>query len=229
MPFPSTVVASLISLVLAAGPASVDGALPDSIKADEPAGSGQRIESTVTFMEQATDDIWHGNALALVPVVSGDEELDAYLDFILDDLVGRDEDSLRRAYEWIGSEEAFPYLTMRHISPNEPWEEWSVSCAIQMASMGQGNCYRYASLMCWIARALGYDARTVSGYILHTKGWADHGWVEVVVDGETLIIDPQQHARGWNEGLDFFLVSYEDAPAFYTTHYQTVTGRYEME
>lgn len=151
----------------------------------------------------------------VIPVVSGNEELDAQLDFILETIVGRDEDALFRAYEWIGSYDTFPYLEMDYIPADVPWEEWSVSCAIQMARMGSGNCYRYAALMCWVARALGYDARAVIGEVMVTSGWAYHGWVEVVVDGETYIIDPQQHARPVNEGMDFFMVSYDEAPLYY--------------
>ena len=162
------------------------------------------------FIAQTTVEEPH-----VIPVVSGNGELDAQLDFILETIVGRDEDALFRAYEWIGSYDTFPYLEMDYISAETPWEEWSVPCALQMARMGSGNCYRYAALMCWVARALGYDARAVIGEVMVTSGWAYHGWVEVVVDGETYIIDPQQHARPVNEGMNFFMVSYDEAPLYY--------------
>ena len=149
------------------------------------------------------------------PVVSGNEELDARLDYILDTIIGHDEDALERAYEWVGSYDTFPYIDMDYVYPDEDWEEWSVPCAIEMARMQTGNCYRYAALMCWLARALGYDARAVAGEVLTEHGWAYHGWVEVDLDDETLIIDPQQHCRAENENYDFFLVSYDEAPLYY--------------
>ena len=155
--------------------------------------------------------------LATVPEVSGNEELDAQLKLILENVVGTDEDALLRAYEWVGSEDNFAYLDMDYVSQDDAWQDWSVPCALQMIHMKTGNCYRYASLLCWIARALGYDARAVNGYIYMSSGWLLHGWVEIDLNGQTYIIDPQQHAREINEGVNLFMVTYEDAPFYYET------------
>ena len=152
---------------------------------------------------------------SIVPVVSGNAELDAQLDLILDTVVGRDQDALRRAYEWVGNEENFPYSESDYVSSDEPWEQWSVRSALEMATTRTGNCYDYASLVCWIARALGYDARVVNGYVLMQSGWVLHGWVEVNQDGELFVIDPQQHAREGFQDLDLFMVRYDDAPLYY--------------
>ena len=214
-PLLSSLTAVLISAALAMG-----GGLPaddggSSFKADSSSEGSGRVEHESLFVVRCAEALQRGYWLVDVPVVSGNEVLDAYLDLILDCVVGHGDNALRNAYEWIGNNRLFPYIEMDDVDPGEPWTAWSVDCAIQMAAMGEGNCYRYAALMCWVARALGYDARAVSGYVLTNSGWNAHGWVEVVIDGETYILDPQQHSGSWSAGRDYFLVTYDEAPLFY--------------
>ena len=212
------VFACMLLSLLAIHPTAVSAQESDDQKMENLAEQTYRGDSVGYLAASIYSEFIAQNAVEephVIPVVSGNEELDAQLDFILETIVGRDEDALFRAYEWIGSYDTFPYLEMDYIPADVPWEEWSVPCALQMVRMGSGNCYRYAALMCWVARALGYDARAVIGEVMVTSGWAFHGWVEVDVDGETFIIDPQQHARPVNEGMDFFMVSYDEAPLYY--------------
>lgn len=58
--------------------------------------------------------------------------------------------------------------------------------AIDMFTNESGNCYRYAACFACIARIAGYRARVVIG----TTEGNPHGWVEVLVNGEWLICDP---------------------------------------
>lgn len=118
------------------------------------------------------------------PSISGDNELDG----IIREMVaryGNDESGLWKAYCTIG---AMPYTKMNEYPPGS-WKTWSVSYAKQMYHNGTGNCYRYASLLCWYARGIGYDARTVSGQIVLGGRWVAHGWIELKKGGKTYVVD----------------------------------------
>lgn len=60
----------------------------------------------------------------------------------------------------------------------------------------KGNCFCFASTFAEMARLLGYDARVACGTILASDGTqVKHGWVEIDMDGETWVFDPQcQHS-----------------------------------
>lgn len=56
----------------------------------------------------------------------------------------------------------------------------------------QGNCYRYACAMAYIARALGYQTRVAVGGVTARGPYAalsPHGWCEVKIDGKWKMID----------------------------------------
>ena len=56
-----------------------------------------------------------------------------------------------------------------------------------MYSTGRGNCYCYASAFWAAARALGFDAKIVSG--TYGEEEAPHGWVEILRGGERYTYD----------------------------------------
>ena len=56
-----------------------------------------------------------------------------------------------------------------------------------MYSTGRGNCYCYAAAFWAAARALGFDAKIVSGTYGNTD--APHGWVEILRGGERYTYD----------------------------------------
>jgi hypothetical protein len=69
--------------------------------------------------------------------------------------------------------------------------------------------------MCWIARALGYDAHPRKGSVLMSRNpdtWGVHCWCELNEDVEAHIIDCERHR---NTGLDFYWKTYNNAPAYY--------------
>ena len=37
---------------------------------------------------------------------------------------------------------------------------------------------------------MGYDAHQVTGYVQITTGWGPHSWVEIDMDGETYVFEP---------------------------------------
>jgi len=98
--------------------------------------------------------------------------------------------------------------------PEYPQGDWTVQFAREMIVDGCGNCYCFAALFCLLARQLGYDAKAISGEVLtQSEGWAAHGWTEIIIDGETYICDLTMFVG--LPGLDWFLVTYDDAPMYY--------------
>ena len=142
--------------------------------------------------------------------VSGDRELDEMLDAAIGDGIGEGENALRNAYEYVASR--FTYLKQEG-DPEGDWRDWSKEYAKELYRNGEGNCYRSASLMCWLARRLGYDARVVVGTVPTDHGRGAHAWVEVVKDGETYLIDATFHRSMTDR--DFFMRTYDEAPADY--------------
>lgn len=56
----------------------------------------------------------------------------------------------------------------------------------------RGTCYVFSSVFYELARALGYNANNVKGYVLHKDGRkTDHGWVEIIRNGKTYVCDPE--------------------------------------
>ncbi len=139
--------------------------------------------------------------------LSGDAELDAIIDDLLDHRIGREGDALSRAFRYVAG--------YRYIDGSKwPTGEWSVPFAKEMYYNQGGNCYRFAALFCWLARGLGYDASVVVGEVpSRSLGWAPHGWVEIALDGTVYVCDPNMAnaipSRNW------FMVTYGSAPVTY--------------
>ena len=146
----------------------------------------------------------------LVPTkrsVTGDLDLDCILAETWDKIGPGDgsESLFRRANEYVAT---FHYIG-GNLYPKGSWMDWSPWYAKEMVRNNGGNCYRYASLLCWLGRSIGYDCRVISGHIPLRDSMAAHGWVEVYLDGETYICDPESdYARPF---LDWFMMTYENA------------------
>ena len=144
------------------------------------------------------------------PIYSGDAELDGIVEQIINNHTGRDSDALRKAFDYIV---AFPYIDGEVMMTGD-WTTWSIPKAKQMYYRPGGNCYHYGSLMAWVARGLGYDARAVSGEVQGgVLGWSYHGWCEVTVDGTKYVIDPD--LQKYIPNRNFFMVTYDQAPTYY--------------
>lgn len=135
--------------------------------------------------------------------ISGDPVLDSYLHQIINER-GCD---LRSLYNYVMS---YPYIS----GSKYPTGEWTIPFAKEMYQRHGGNCYRYASLFCWLARAAGYDANAISGQLLGSAGgWMAHGWVEIYIDGVTYVCDPQLNWRYPSRNL--YMRTYANAPVNY--------------
>lgn len=79
--------------------------------------------------------------------------------------------------------------TYRHFDGVPQGKELS-ECACSLFDNGRGNCYRYASAMACIAKALGYHARVATGKVTSVHGgWAEHGWAQVLYKGKWKLCD----------------------------------------
>lgn len=108
---------------------------------------------------------------------SGNAELDGYVLTALreatDDSMTRDE-MLRAMYLYV--RDSFTYLRRHYYKTGDVG--WATQEALTMYSTGRGNCYCYASAFWAAARALGFDAKIVSG--TYGEEEAPHGWVEIL-------------------------------------------------
>ena len=141
--------------------------------------------------------------------VTGDATLDAILNNIIRNVTGTGPDALRKGYNYMMG---FPFRKQNDF-PRGTAPTWLVPYATEMYTVGSGNCYRSASLMCAIARALGYNANVIAGGLRTRSGIESHGWTEVRLGGRVLILDPNL-ARNWPDH-NFYLVTYADSPAEY--------------
>lgn len=95
------------------------------------------------------------------------------------------EDALRAAYNY--TRDSFTYLRRNYYDPGA--EGWGEQEAYTMLSTGMGNCYCYAAAFYELSRALGFDARLISGFVASNR--SPHGWVEFDIDGERYICDTE--------------------------------------
>ena len=138
--------------------------------------------------------------------ISGDKTLDKYLGKIYAK-VGT---NLYDLYEYVSG---YTYYRT-YDTPSGSWKKWSIPYAKQMYKHQYGNCYRYAALFCWLARGLGYNAKTVKGYVpSRSRGWAPHGWVEFRINGKTYICDPDLYKDYPN--YNWYMRTYSNAVVTY--------------
>lgn len=88
---------------------------------------------------------------------------------------------------------------------------WESAMALDMLKNHRGNCYRYAGLCTYLARKMGYQATGISGHVNVGWGFVLHGWVEINLDGQIYICDPQQQNVWPRENL--FMRKYSQLPA----------------
>ncbi|NLQ12293.1 hypothetical protein HGI81_00260 [Olsenella sp. KGMB02461] len=125
---------------------------------------------------------------------------------IVTKLGGHTDGALKRAYDYVAS---FPYQK----GSTNPTGDWSGPFALEMYRNGRGNCYRYASLFCWLARGLGYSIDVHAGSVMLSRGPAVHGWTELYLNGQTYVVDPDmQHAY---PNRNFYMTTYATAPIYY--------------
>ena len=168
---------------------------------------------------------------------SGLPELDAQIRGILEQRLDTEkmtrEEMLQNLFTYVVYN--FGYRRVNYYPIGEP-AGWEAQEALGMLHRRTGNCYSFAALFCELARAIGYDARPVSGAMLGDppdptepkaidiygnpleipRGHVPHSWVEIAFDGEWYIFDPELaflHARK-GDGLSCFKMNEIDRARF---------------
>ena len=147
--------------------------------------------------------------------ISEDERLDRLVSGIVRDVCG---DDLREAYDYVAH--SFKY-DKRDVAPE--YKNWEEDYALKLYDEGEGNCYSFSCLFCFLARAMGYDCKTIDGLV--SIRWGDgtlysHSWVEMYGMGdEVLICDPV--LENGTTDIPSYLITYEDNA--------NATGKYVYE
>lgn len=82
---------------------------------------------------------------------------------------------------------------------------WEAAEAYDMLTHRRGNCYGYAAVFGCLAREIGCDVTVYSGKIKSESGLIPHAWVEINLDGETRLFDPEMEMSSQYIGyLRFF-------------------------
>ena len=159
---------------------------------------------------------------------TGNTELDIKLDDFIAACTTEDmtqEECLHACYEAV---RALRYLGRNPAYGPEvktiPYDK-QLEFADKILSTGKGDCYNFAAVFCLLARKLGYLASPIVGECGYSWNWYPiaHGWVEIELDGESFLFDPQienynLRAGISNETHSAWQVTYESAPARYLKH-----------
>ena len=128
---------------------------------------------------------------------TGDAELDELIQQELQQYVDPESEArmvmLRTLYNHVVDD--FQYLRRSYYEKGETG--WEAEEAKVMLSTRKGNCYNYAAVFGYLARAIGFDAYIYAGTV-RGMGTEDHpavnphGWVEIKNDiGEWRLFDPE--------------------------------------
>ena len=145
-------------------------------------------------------------------ITTGDVDLDQKLWDILERTIDPDtmtrEEMLRAVYDHVVANYEYIYGRMYAFGA----EGWAVREARRMLNDGGGNCYCYAALFYELARFVGYDAviysgrvsgeqydfRDYDGNIVYAgEHSTPHAWVEIEMDGELCLFDPEYEYRSY--------------------------------
>ncbi|MBQ9607238.1 MAG: transglutaminase domain-containing protein [Lachnospiraceae bacterium] len=100
-----------------------------------------------------------------------------------------------------------------------PSGDWTKGYATEVYTTGKGNCYRFAAAFAYLAKALGYDARVITGVIGAARGgYNPHGWTEINVGGTWYICDPEMQYAD-KKKRDFYMKTAATYPCSGLTKY----------
>lgn len=127
--------------------------------------------------------------------------------------------SLRACFDWVKNHKhtnwaagggVLRYPNGTHVLTTS----WVATEAARMLDGKTTDCYAYSSAFACLAKALGYDAKVVNGYVpSRSQGWASHSWVEIKQGGTTYVYDPDLgHSI---PSVNFYGFTYANAPTNY--------------
>ena len=107
--------------------------------------------------------------------------------------------------------------TMNSYERREDFDEsegWQVKFAYYIMTKGKGNCYKFGAEFCYLARALGFDAKCIVARCAKMGGGTTpHCWVEIAMNGTTYVFDPDMYNATRNFG--YYKFTYASAPMAY--------------
>ncbi|MCF0120876.1 MAG: transglutaminase domain-containing protein [Oscillospiraceae bacterium] len=149
---------------------------------------------------------------------SGDIELDIIMESVIFSCLSDGDVSrltlLRAVYDYIMDYHDYESI----LFPDITEDGWEIEYAKDFLTSGLGNCFSYAASFCQLAKALGFETRTVYGQVNQTFQWCDHCWNEVRIDGHVFLVDAEMEgvfSRLRDFGWKLFLVEYDDAVTKY--------------
>lgn len=92
-----------------------------------------------------------------------------------------------------------------------PSGDWTVPYAMQVYTTGTGNCYKYAAAFAYLAKALGYETKVITGEVHAARGGTTpHSWVEIFINGGWYVFDPELQDAKPNYNL--YMKTYQTYP-----------------
>lgn len=88
---------------------------------------------------------------------------------------------------------------------------WTKSYATDILTSHRGNCSSYAAAFAYIANAIGYDSRVVTGVVgAKSGGSTPHAWTEVNINGNWYIFDAELEDANHK---DYYCKTYDNYPS----------------
>lgn len=101
---------------------------------------------------------------------------------------------LGKAFDWTAKNIAYKHYEPEYFPANAGMTQEQTFALVGLQQR-VGNVYVYSQVYAELAKALGYQAKMVVGTIKTTSGETPHAWVEIVVDGQKYICDPEMYAK----------------------------------
>jgi uncharacterized protein YjdB len=126
---------------------------------------------------------------------------------------------LRACYNWVKNHKHTNWAkgggVLRYANgTHKLTESFVVSEAARMLDGKKTDCYAFSSAFACLAKALGYDAKVVNGYVpSRSQGWASHSWVEIK-QGKTTYVYDADLGRAY-PSVNFYAFTYSKAPTKY--------------
>ena len=105
----------------------------------------------------------------------------------------------------------FSYMAAE--DPDLSGKAWIYTCAYNMVYEGDAKCFNYAALTGLCFRALGFDAKILTGTALHplatdSASQTQHAWVVITKNGTDYVYDTLYDDVNGKSGLQFFGKTY---------------------
>ena len=133
--------------------------------------------------------------------------------------LAKQQGSLRNCFNWVKNHKHTNWAAggsvLRYANGTHALStSWVGAEAQRMLDGKTTDCYAFAACFACLAKALGYDAKVMNGYVpSRSQGWASHSWVEIKQGGTTYVYDPDLGRS--IPSVNFYGFTYGSAPTNY--------------